>query len=37
MKTIVQQIKETIEQSLEIEGDYIIYPFGDVGIQIKIF
>lgn len=35
MKTIVQQIKETIEQSLEIEGDYIIYPFGDVGIQIK--
>lgn len=35
MKTIVQQIKDTIEQTFEKEGGYIIFPFGDVGIQVK--
>lgn len=35
MKTIVQQIKEMIEMTFDKNKEYIVYPFGDVGMQVK--
>lgn len=36
MKTITNQIKECIEKKLDAGyKEFIIYPFGDVGIQVK--